>query len=313
MDGAPTRASTTRHATGRPDDGDMHYDPTLITLTKHANVTIVSIHAAPANVLTLNLWRSLAAALRIVEADPTQHGIGFISTLKKPIFSAGNDIQELYAPNTSKERYKDFWLTSNRFLISLYTSRLVTVAGIKGASPAGGCAISLCCDTRIMTRNTATMKSYIGLNEVALGIHVPKFWGELLRSTASKASGSAIDRVLLNAILMPSEHAFEMGLVDELVDDADAVHVRVLEVLQAETRGKSARVMAARHTTKRLAREEFVARWQTYLIEEATLGWHALADPETVAMLRVVLAGLSSDSKRTKKTQPKGESTVSRL
>ena len=266
-------------------------DPNLVTLTRHPSFTIVSIHAEPANVLTRNLWGALAAALRVVQADDTQLGIAFLSGLRKPIFSAGNDIRELYAPNTSAARYQDFWLTSNTFLIDLYTSRLVTVAAIKGASPAGGCALSLCCDIRIMTSN-AHMKSYIGLNEVALGIHVPKYWGELMRRTASKACGAAIDRVLLNATLMPSEQAFDMGLVDELVDDAAALERRAVEVLEAATGRKSARVMAARHKTKLLGREAFVAQWSAYLDGEATLGWAALADEGTVKTLEGVLSRL---------------------
>ena len=278
----PTRSSSASEPTPDPD---------LVTLTRHPTFTVVRIHAGPANVLTRNLWGALAAALRVVEADETQLGIAFLSGLRKPIFSAGNDIQELYAPNTSASRYRDFWLTSNTFLIDLYTSRLVTVAAIKGASPAGGCALSLCCDIRIMTSN-ACMKSYIGLNEVALGIHVPKFWGELMRRTASRASGAAIDRVLLDATLMPSEQALDMGLVDELVNDVDALERRAVEVLESATRKKSARVMAARHATKLLGREAFVARWRTYLDGEAALGREALAEEGTVEMLRGVLAGL---------------------
>lgn len=48
-------------------------------------------------------------------------------------------------------RYRDFWVTSNVFLARLYCSPLVTIAAIKGACPAGGCCLSLCCDLRIMT------------------------------------------------------------------------------------------------------------------------------------------------------------------
>ncbi len=48
-------------------------------------------------------------------------------------------------------RYRDFWVTSNVFLARLYCSPLVTIAAIKGACPAGGCCLSLCCDMRIMT------------------------------------------------------------------------------------------------------------------------------------------------------------------
>lgn len=42
-------------------------------------------------------------------------------------------------------------MTSNVFLARLYRSPLVTVAAIKGACPAGGCCLSLCCDLRVMT------------------------------------------------------------------------------------------------------------------------------------------------------------------
>jgi len=272
----------------------------LVTLTTRPSYTIVSIHAEPANVLTLDLWRALAAALRTVEADPGQQAIAFVSTLQRPIFSAGNDIQELYAPNTTADRYRDFWVTSNTFLVDLYTSRLLTVAGIRGACPAGGCALSMCCDVRVMTS-----KGYIGLNEVALGIHVPKFWGELMRRTMSKASGAAVDRVLLDATLMPSQRAFEMGLVDELVGDrdgnggdSDALWRRVEEVLARGTSGKSRRVMAARHTTKLVGREEFVARWRAYLEQEAVLGWESLRDEGTVRQLKSVLDGLKKTTKK---------------
>lgn len=124
-------------------------------------------------------------------------GVIFASGLKRDVFTAGNDIKELYAPQTSKERcvtvrhlleivvlaaksavpvcewdfpsaymelaatetqsrfclsrYREFWVTSNVFLARLYRSPLVTMAAIKGACPAGGCCLSLCCDVRIMT------------------------------------------------------------------------------------------------------------------------------------------------------------------
>ena len=56
-------------------------------------------------------------------------------------------------------RYRDFWVTSNVFLARLYCSPLVTVAAIKGACPAGGCCLSLCCDMRIMTEQVDALPS----------------------------------------------------------------------------------------------------------------------------------------------------------
>ena len=92
------------------------------------------------------------------------------------LHAAGNDIKELYAPKTTKQRYRQFWTVSNALLARLYSSPLVTVAAIRGACPAGGCCLALCCDVRLMSQETG----HIGLNEVALGIPVPLFWARLM-------------------------------------------------------------------------------------------------------------------------------------
>ena len=155
----------------------------------------------------------------------TVRGVVFASGLQREVFTAGNDIRELYAPQTSIARhvhsfffacapvggwshlhqqlvllgttltspvtlslelayvvckirrsregrrrttelrglwfgrYTDFWVTSNVFLARLYRSPLVTVAAIKGACPAGGCCLSLCCDLRVMTEQVRGAKS----------------------------------------------------------------------------------------------------------------------------------------------------------
>ena len=51
---------------------------------------------------------------------------------------------------------------SNQFLARLYRTPLLTLAAIRGACPAGGCCMSLCCDLRFM----ADGPGHIGLNEV---------------------------------------------------------------------------------------------------------------------------------------------------
>ena len=55
------------------------------------------------------------------------------SGLKKPIFTAGNDLGELFAPGTSRDRYKRFWAESQEFLCRLYSSPLLTISAIRGA------------------------------------------------------------------------------------------------------------------------------------------------------------------------------------
>ena len=66
-------------------------------------------------------------------------------------------------PNPNARR--EFWITSNKFLQRLYVSPLVTVAAIRGACPAGGCCLSLCCDHRVMSRDAG----YIGECRLLVG------------------------------------------------------------------------------------------------------------------------------------------------
>ena len=47
------------------------------------------------------------------------HGVIFASGLRRSVFTAGNDIAELYAPKTTWKRYREFWLTQTTFLSRL--------------------------------------------------------------------------------------------------------------------------------------------------------------------------------------------------
>lgn len=191
--------------------------------------TIVWMNRNPVNTMDTEMWLQLSKALRDVESNPKQRGIAFLSGVTKNVFTAGNDILELYAPRTTREKYKRFWKISNTFLGDLYVSRLVTIAGIRGACPAGGCCLSLCCDYRIMTDN-----GYIGLNEVALGISVPKYWGKLMERTVG--SGKA-EKMLQFARLLKTQDAHECGLVDT-VCSTDELKDRVVETLKQLTNSK---------------------------------------------------------------------------
>ena len=148
--------------------------------------------------------------------------------------AAGNDINELYAPRTSQEQYKRFWVLSNHFLAQVncglssvwglsstlgsaldpssstqvYRSRLATVSAIKGACPAGGCCLSLCCDTRVMTE-----QGHIGLNEVALGIPVPVYWARLMAAVIGQGPA---ERLCFSATLLSPQEALRLGMVDKV-------------------------------------------------------------------------------------------------
>ena len=171
------------------------------------------------------------------------------------------DITELYAPMTTFDRYLKFWTSLTTFLARLYRSRLITIAAIRGQSPAAGCIIALCCDYRLWTSDTPSAR--MGLNEVAIGIPVPEFWAKLLVKVVG--SGGRSDKMLLFGHTWDATTALNYGLVDALwpknsILDAS---MRLLEsLLKISDPG--------RRIVKERLREAFGRAWEAQGAQEAT-------------------------------------------
>lgn len=86
-----------------------------------------------------------------------------------------------------------------------------------------------------------TDHGYIGLNEVALGISVPKYWGHLMERTVG--SGRA-EKLLQNATLLSPSKALEIGMIDDVCskdDLEDMVHKRMGSMIRLPSRGRAVR------------------------------------------------------------------------
>lgn len=252
---------------------------------KPGGYAIVSLCKEPANTLDFMLWQQLANAIQELEQDSSVRGVVIASGLKRDIFSAGNDIMALYAPKTSKDAYRKFWVTQNQFLARLYRSPLVTISAIRGACPAGGCAISMCCDMRIMSEH-----GHIGLNEVALGISVPAMWAVLMSNTIGQGK---TEQMLEFAKLVTPQEALQIGLIDQVVpkeDLLDSAQTAMQKLLKA---GPD----AGRQVTKMHLREKFSHDWEAYCIPEVDGAWEQLAQESTVKAMANVLESLANRKK----------------
>lgn len=245
------------------------------------NYATIALAREPVNSLNSKVWEQLKAAFDKLEEDSAIRGVIFTSGVNRPVFSAGNDINELYAPRTSLEKYRHFWVVSNRFLAQVYSSRLVTVSAIKGACPAGGCCLSLCCDYRVMTDF-----GHIGLNEVALGIPVPLYWARLMGRLIGEGPAH---KLCLSATLTSPEQALELGLVDEVVKGEDLTETAKKYVIQSLKFPDSGRV-----ATKLYHRQDFSEQWARFAEEEVDGSWKTLEAEPTVKTLGAVLQRLQS-------------------
>ncbi len=67
---------------------------------------VLTLRREPVNTMNLAMWQQLACSLEELEGNTSVRGVIFQSGVHKDVFTAGNDILELYAPKTSRERYR---------------------------------------------------------------------------------------------------------------------------------------------------------------------------------------------------------------
>lgn len=252
----------------------------------------ISLSSPPTNVLTLSLWQSLTAALKHCESDASTTVLIITSSLSRPIFSAGNDINALHAPSTSPEAFHAFWTISTTFLASLYSTPLHTIAALRGATPAGGCVIALCCDTRIAVRDASFS---IGLNEAALGIPVPRYWAELMLRVGK--GRARVERMLVTGRMVGAEEALRAGLVDRLVGGRKELRRAAEKEAAAMARALAGPSGVGYRLTKREVRTEFAEAWAGYAEEEAAVSWKLLSSEGASRQLGQVLAKLKAKRK----------------
>jgi len=263
--------------------------PSVISVERQAGgVAVLTMTKEPVNTMDLSLWQELLTAFESLEADPEVRAVIFRSGLKRSVFTAGLDINELYAPSTSKEQLFNFWDVISQTLTKIYTSPMVTAAAINGTCPAGGCILALCCDIRIITADGS-----LGLNEVQLGIPVPIFWTELFVSVAGQRQA---EKLLQLGEMTPSARLLELSMVDAVVDAADKVLPATLETVRQWIKFPD----PGRIATKKALRGPLGDRWVAGIPQEATEVWKSCSDPQTVASLGKVLERLSGGKKASK-------------
>mmetsp|Transcript_50479 Transcript_50479/g.96435 ORF Transcript_50479/g.96435 Transcript_50479/m.96435 type:complete len:144 (-) Transcript_50479:265-696(-) len=130
--------------------------------------------------------------------------------------------------------------------------------------------------------------SCIGLNEVALGIAVPKYWCEVMACVA----GRRVAQELLTSAAMPkAREALQLGLVDDVVPSSDlmaAAEKRMVKMLKVPSNGYA--------VTKAALRNDLAIAWDAYMPAEIETVYAILSSKECVNALGRVKARLSSGS-----------------
>lgn len=143
---------------------------------------------------------------------------GVILTSAKSTFFAGGDIKAMLAATADTKQYwYDYTLGLKADLRRLETLKVPVVAAINGAALGGGFEIALTCHRRIAVNHE---KALIGLPEATLGL-LPGAGG-IIRMVRLLGFEKAAPLLLKGSTFQP-EQARELGLVDALVADREAL------------------------------------------------------------------------------------------
>ena len=110
--------------------------------------------------------------------DNLRREVGLARPHSLPLRAAGLDFLELYKPQ-SENQLREFWSAFQDLFLTLYPSRLATIAAVEGHAPAAGCLLALACDYRVGARGPYAM----GFNEVQFGLRVPPWFVPVIQST----------------------------------------------------------------------------------------------------------------------------------
>jgi len=269
----------------------------IVSVTTHKDdprIAVLTLNKEPVNSMNLAFWQAFLKALQQVDGDDSVRCIVFQSGLKKNVFTAGLDFQELYAPATSEARLMDFWGTLSKCLVTIYGSKKLTIAAIAGACPAGGCCLSLCCDVRVITED-GTM----GLNEVALGIPVPDYW--VLRMV-EVIGHRETERMLLGALMPKAPELLKIGMVHQVLPMETSLEQTRAKLLQHCVDYAKTKCLnfpdAGFISTKSKLRKGLYDAWAVGgPTTEAAEVWRSCSSKETVAALSNVMKAMQKKAK----------------
>ena len=175
------------------------------------------------NALTFPMYERLAEICAQAHEDPSMRAL-VLTGMGEKAFAAGTDISQFRAFTTPQDGIA-YEARIDRVLNALERCRVPSIAAIAGACTGGGAAIAACCDLRI------------GAANARFGFPIARTLGNCL-SMANYARLSAligaarVKEIIFTARLVEAGEAHAIGLLSEVLPDAEALAKRATELAQ---------------------------------------------------------------------------------
>ncbi len=222
----------------------------MIHVERRDSLALLRFDHGRANVIDRQFLRLLIDAIDAVAESDAR---GVVVTGNGKIFSAGVDLLQMI--EGGKEYIDEFLPLLSEALAKLFAFARPVVAAVDGHAIAGGCIFVCAADLRLMAEGSAR----IGVPEIHVGVPFPTVALEIMRFATA---GRNLPQILYSGDTYAPAAALRLGLVDEIVDDAELLpkaldHARRLAALPHETFTKTKRQLRAL-ATERIERRRAV-------------------------------------------------------
>ena len=174
---------------------------------------ILHIDRPPVNALDQRMWDLLEAHARSLHEDTGYRAIVITGDGKH--FAAGADVKEM--ADLSAEAFDQRNRVLQNAFHLLATASQIIVAAIRGYALGGGCELALAADFRIAGESAS-----LGLPEITLGIMPGSGGTQRLSRTVGVSRAKDL---ILSGRFVAAREALQIGLVDQVVPDADVIDV----------------------------------------------------------------------------------------
>nr|WP_199064751.1 enoyl-CoA hydratase [Chromobacterium sp. ASV5] len=206
-----------------------------LTLERLGQAAIITLSSPPANVLTTDGLLELASTIQTLGADASVRAV-VLTGAGDSYFSAGADLKQFAAGDkAAAEKLLDAFAAA---LKAIRDYPGVTVAAINGYALGGGLECALVCDYMVAERGAK-----LGLPEAKVGL-IPAAGGT--KTLADKVGVSWAKRIILGGEVISAAKAYEIGLIEEIVDQGFSKIVAVGLANKVAGQGPAA-VAQARH------------------------------------------------------------------
>lgn len=181
-----------------------------LSLEREESFAVITLNRPPANAISEQLVRDLAAALSSVESDDGVRAV-IVTGAGDRIFCAGADLGSAFSGGDMR----DFIRFGNGVLRKIERFPKPVVAALNGHALGGGCEIAMACHLRLL-KETARM----GQTETNLGI-IPGFGGTQ-RMPRLIGRTKALEFMLLGT-QVPAAECLALGLVNRLTKEGETL------------------------------------------------------------------------------------------